>query len=83
MRANAKRIRHDYCVGDMVWKKMYLGFLDKLKPTVEGPYPITQVFTNGTVNIQLGRNQVERINIHRVKPKFPLCHVDLTHGEGE
>ena len=83
MRANAKRIRHDYCVGDMVWKKMYLGFSDKLKPTVEGPYPITQVFTNGTVNIQLGRNQVERINIRRIKPKFPLRHVDLTHGEGE
>ena len=69
MRENAKRIRHDYAVGDLVWKKRYLGFSDKLLPTVEGPYPITQVFTNGTVSIQLSPTQVERINIRRVKPR--------------
>jgi hypothetical protein len=37
---NAKQIQHDYAVGDMVWKKDYLGFSDKLMPTVSGPYPI-------------------------------------------
>ena len=72
IRENNKRIRHDYVVGDEVWKKMYLGFSDKLKPTVTGPYRIERVFTNGTVTIRLSPNQVERINIRRIRPKFPL-----------
>ena len=59
MRENAKRIKHDYAVGDLVWKRMYLGFLDKLLPTYEGPFPIERVFTNGTVNIRMGPNMLE------------------------
>ena len=47
---------------------MYLGFSDKLKPSVEGPYRIERVFTNGTVNIRLGPNVVERINIRHIRP---------------
>ena len=69
IRENRKRVRHDYAVGDEVWKKMYLGMSDKLKPTVEGPYRVTQVFTNGTVAIRLSPNVVERINIRRIKPR--------------
>ena len=72
LRENAKRIRHDYAVGDQVWKKMYLGFSDKLKPTVTGPFPIEKVHTNGTVTIRLSPNQLERINIRRIRPRFPL-----------
>ena len=83
MRENAKRIRHDYAVGDEVWKKMYLGFSDKLKPTVEGPYPIEQVFTNGTENIRTGPNTLERINIRRIRPRHRLRQLELPHGEGE
>ena len=71
IRANAKRIRHDYAVNDLVWKRQYLGFSDKLKPTVSGPYPITRVHTNGTVTILLSPNVQEKINICRVPPKFP------------
>jgi transposase InsO family protein len=71
IRANAKRIRHDYAVNDLVWKREYLGFSDKLKPTVSGPYPITRVHTNGTVTILLSANIQERINIRRIRPKFP------------
>ena len=33
-----------------------------------GPFPITQVHTNGTVTIQHTPHIVERINICRVKP---------------
>ena len=72
IRENNKRIRHDYVVGDEVWKKQYLGFSDKLKPTVTGPFRIERVHTNGTVTIRLSPNQVERINIRRIRPKFPL-----------
>ena len=79
-----------------MWKRMYLGFSDKLKPTVEGPYPIERVFTNGTVNIWMGPNTIERINIRRIKPRHRLRQIqeeqaeedldaalDLAHGEGE
>jgi hypothetical protein len=72
IRENAKHIRHDYAVGDLVWKKNYLGFSDKLMPTVSGPYAIDQVHTNGTVTIHLRPNQTERINIPCIRPKFPL-----------
>lgn len=68
MRANAKRIRHDYQVGEKVWKHQHLGLSDKLKPTAVGPYPITRVHTNGTVTIRLAANVQERINIRRVRP---------------
>ena len=70
--ANAKRIKHDHVVGDEVWKCEYIGLSDKLKPTVSGPYPILQVFTNGTVLIQLSPHVNERINIRRIRPRYPL-----------
>ena len=76
MRENAKRIKHDYAVGDLVWKKMYLGFSDKLLPTYEGPFPIERVFTNGTVNIRTGPNMMERINIRRTRPRHFLRQPD-------
>ena len=66
---NAKRIRHEYKVGDLVWKKQYIGLSDKLLDTVIGPYPITTVHTNGTITIKLTPVTTERINIHRVLPK--------------
>ena len=69
LRENRKRIRHDYAVGDLVWKKEYLGLSDKLKHTVSGPYPINQVHTNGTVVLQLSPLVMERINIRRIMPK--------------
>ena len=84
LRANAKRLRHDYAVGDLVWKKNVLGFSDKLTPTVTGPYPIERVHTNGTVTIKLSPRISERLNIRRIRPKFPLSLAAvLPHGEGE
>ena len=70
LRANARRIPHDYAVGDLVYKRNYLGLSDKLKPTLSGPYEILRVHTNGTVTLRLSPNQVERINIRRIRPRF-------------
>ena len=85
LRANAKPIKHDYAVDDLVWKRNYIGLSDKLKNTVKGPYPIRRVHTNGTVTIQLSEHVQERINIRRIRPKFPLRKPQkkLAHGEGE
>ena len=70
LRANARRVSHDYAVGDLVFKRNYLGFSDKLTATYSGPYAVSGVHTNGTVTIQLSPNVSERINIWHVKPKF-------------
>ncbi|KAG7360644.1 hypothetical protein IV203_035743 [Nitzschia inconspicua] len=53
LKANAKRIKHDYAVDEKVLKQVSLGFSDKLKPSYTGPYRITTVHTNGTVTIEL------------------------------
>ena len=68
LKANAKRISHDYKVGDEVLKKNHLGFSDKLKPAFSGPFKILTVHTNGTVTIALSQLHSERINIRRIKP---------------
>ena len=72
LRANAKRIKWDYAIGDEVLKKEYLGFSDKLKPEWKGPYTVERVHTNGTVRIRLSPIETERINIRRIKPRYPL-----------
>ena len=59
---------HDYKVGDFV-HIIKDGVYRKLEGDKLGPFPITQVFTNGTVQIQ--RDLVnERINIRRLTPHF-------------
>ena len=40
----------------------------KLEPRAHGPYTITQVYTNGTVDVRLRPNIIERINIRRLIP---------------
>ena len=69
---NEKHIKHDYAIDDKVWKKQQIGFSDKLKPTMQGPYKIIRVHTNGTVTIQLSPNVTERINIRGIRPAYPL-----------
>ena len=66
LRENAKRISHDYEENDMVY---VTSFDVKRKLQVkEGPFRITQVFTNGTVCIQRSPLVQERINIRRLYP---------------
>ena len=68
LRENKHRIDYDYQVDDLVYVTKD-GIFKKLDSPKKGPYPITEVFTNGTVCIQRG-NVNERINIRRLEPHF-------------
>ena len=68
VRENAKRVTHDYAIGDQVYVEM-TGIYRKLYYRKQGPYRITEVFTNGTVQVQRGQVN-RRINIRRLKPHF-------------
>ena len=67
-RENAKRITHDYSIGNRVYAEM-TGIYRKLDYKKQGPCIITEVFTKDTVRVQCGQVN-ERINIRRLKPKF-------------
>ena len=56
----------DYEVGQQALVRSKDG--RKLDPPFSGPYPITQVYSNGTVAIQRAPNVRERINIRRITP---------------
>jgi hypothetical protein len=56
-RENVKRVDYDYKVGDP----------NKMEQPQEGPYPIMQVHTNGTVTLQKG-NVTPRYNICQIVP---------------
>ena len=65
-RENKSRIDYDYEVGGKVLIRKH-GTLRKGEPRFEGPYEITQVYTNGNIRIQRGIKS-ERLNIRRVLP---------------
>ena len=68
LRGNARRVTHDYAIGDRVYVEM-TGIYRRLDYKKQGPYRITEVFTNGTFQFQRGKVN-ERINIRRLKPHF-------------
>jgi transposase InsO family protein len=63
---NKSRIPYEYKVGDQVLLETP-GILRKLSTPRTGPYPVTQVYNNGTVQIQKGIVK-ERVNIRRIAP---------------
>ena len=65
-RQNSKRREFDYSINDEVLIKVPNP--NKLEPRFQGPFRITQVFTNGTVEIQRTNQVYERINIRRLIP---------------
>ena len=65
-RENAKRIDHEYKVGDTV-AKTRPGIQRKLRRKRDGPFIVEKVFNNGTIGIRRG-TVLERINIRRVMP---------------
>ena len=68
LRENAKRISHDYKVGDMV-----IIVVDKNARKLacpSAPKKITQVHCNGNVTLKISRAVTERINIRRIKPTW-------------
>ena len=66
MKQNAIRWNYDYKVGDLILIKEK--DKRKLDAPTDGPYIISQVYTNGTVSVQRTPNVTERINIRRIKP---------------
>ena len=62
---NAKRVDYDYKVGDQVL--LYTPNPTKMEQPREGPYPVLQVHTNGTVTIQKGAVS-QRLNIRQIVP---------------
>ena len=67
-RENRNRVPHEYHVGNNVLLRKE-GILRKLASPRNGPYEITRVYNNGTVQIQRGPVS-ERVNIRRITP----CH---------
>ena len=65
-RENKARIPYTYNVGDEVYLRKE-GILRKLSTPRTGPYPVTCVFDNGTVQIKRG-SVLERVNIRRIMP---------------
>ena len=63
---NAKRIEHEYRVGEKVLLEKP-GLISKLSAPRTGPYRITETYANGTVRIQRGIVN-ERVNIRRLTP---------------
>jgi hypothetical protein len=69
MQANRRRIAHDYKVGDLVLRLVPQSEIkSKLDLQVTGPFPIEQVFSNGTVIIRHSDYHTEHLNIRRIKP---------------
>ena len=69
LRENKNRIDYDYTVGQEIYIKND-GIQRKMDSPKQGPFTITEVFTNnGTVRIQRG-NVNEHINIRRIEPHF-------------
>ena len=61
---NLRRIQHTYHPGDRVLLEKEA---NKYERNNEGPYEVVQVFTNGTVTLQMGPI-LERVNIRRLTP---------------
>jgi hypothetical protein len=68
MRANRKRISHDYQPGNEVLLLTYKP--NKLEPRATGPFTIHSVHTNGTVTVNRNPYVRERFNIRRLRPYY-------------
>ena len=65
VREKAKRVTYDYTIGDRVYVEMS-GIYRKLDYKKQGPYRITEDFTNSIVRFQRGKAN-ERINIWQLR----------------
>jgi hypothetical protein len=72
---NAKRIRHTYNIGDKVL--LNRGTENKYETLYKGPFTITQVNENGTVQMML-KNVEDTINIGQLTPY--LGTDNIPHG---
>ena len=63
---NRKQIDYNYAVGERVWLKEYDP--TKMEPKLHGPYPITRIHVNGTVDVELRPGVTQRFNVQKVVP---------------
>jgi hypothetical protein len=66
LRANRRRVSHDYQPADEVLLLTYKP--DKLDPQATGPYTVHSVHTNGTVIMNRNPFVRERFNMRRMRP---------------
>jgi hypothetical protein len=66
---NSSQIPYEYKVGDQVLVETP-GILRKLSTPRTGPYPVTNVYKNGTIRIQKDKGRIvsERVIIRRIIP---------------
>jgi hypothetical protein len=67
-RENARRIRHDYAINDLVLEIIPKEKRRKVAVRMRGPYRVVRVHTNGTLTIERSQGVEERVNIRNVKP---------------
>ena len=65
-RQNAKRSEHHSVVGDQILHVTYVP--TKLQEKLQGPYPIAQVHTNGTVEIMRTLKVRDRVRLGKIIP---------------
>ncbi len=75
-RENSTRVDYDYTVGVEVLI-IHTDIQRKLDEPMQGPFNITKVYTNGTVEIARG-SLFERINIRRLRPYLAKSTTDIT-----
>jgi hypothetical protein len=69
---NKSQIPYEYKVGDQVLLET-ARIPQKSSPPRTGPYPVTNVYKNGTIRIQKDKeklHQRERMNIRRITPFY-------------
>ena len=66
MRQNRKRRDFDHAIGqEVLLKAINPG---KLEPRAHGPYHIERVYANGTLDILIRENVIQRIDVRQVIP---------------
>jgi hypothetical protein len=74
MRENKKRIDYNYEVGEKVWIKVYDP--TKMDAKLRGPFKISRVYVNGTVQLQMSDTVFQRFNIRKI---VPFRHLEEAH----
>ena len=67
-KSNKKRRFFEYKVGSQVLIKTFKP--NKMEKKAHGPYRVSQVYTNGTLDVERRPGVIERLNIRRLLPYF-------------
>ena len=69
-RVNAKRSKHVYVIGDKIEIRIREPFKKgpKLHSKWKGPYTLTQIYTNGNVQIRFAPHITQMISIRKIRP---------------